>query len=280
MQRACPTCGAAKYSHVFDKNGYSLVACGECSLVFVSNLPTAEELTRLYDTETYHAEEVGESPSMLDGRATVNADLLSRHHPSSGRVLDVGCSAGHFLRVMKDRGWSTAGVELSSRSADVARSRHGLEVVTGTLDDAPWPEGSFDVVTLWDVIEHLALPGPVLDQAFALLKPGGLLVMATPAIDGLYPQVSLRATKVTGWWGHPEPPYHLQQYSKATITDLCARHGFVVRDIVEDRIPLGYSFGISKSVKRNLATAVMFPFALVGPWVKRGDSMFVVADRP
>jgi 2-polyprenyl-3-methyl-5-hydroxy-6-metoxy-1,4-benzoquinol methylase len=276
--RPCPTCDSTEQSDLFQKAGYSLVTCDLCGLVFVGNLPTDEELTKLYDTETYHAQEMGDEPSMLDGRATVNADLLTRHHTRPGRVLDVGCSAGHFLRVMKDRGWSTAGVELSTRSAEVARSR-GLDVVTGTLDDAPWPDASFDALTLWDVIEHLVFPGPVLDRAFQLLKPGGLLVMATPAIDGLYPQVSLRAVKVTQWWGHPEPPYHLQQYSKASITDLCTRHGFTVSSIVEDRIPLGYSFGISKSIKRNLATAALFPLALIGPWVKRGDSMFVVAHR-
>ncbi len=84
---------------------------------------------------------------------------------------------------------------------------------------------------------------------------------------------------VGGWWGHPEPPHHLQQYDRCTITDLCARHGLVVERITTTRIPLGYSFGVSRSIRRNLTSLLYLPLAVVGPWIKRGDTMFIVARR-
>ena len=276
--RKCPTCLSADHGAVFVKDSHTLVRCSECGLVFVRDLPATDALHALYDSDSYHEDSERVAKSFTE-RAAAQADLLQRHYPVPGRVLDVGCSHGYFLRNARDRGWSTAGVELSRRSAEVARTVHGLDVVTGTLDDAPWPPESFDVVTMWDVIEHLPSPGEVLAQVAKLLRPGGILLMATPAVDGLYPRVSLRLAPFTKWWGHPEPPYHLQQYSKKTIVDLCRRNGFAVSKIVEDQIPLGYSFGLSRSIRRNLASAVLLPLAAIGPRVRMGDSMYVVASK-
>lgn len=276
--RPCPTCSSENHLTVYVKDGHTLVRCVDCDLVFVRDLPTPDELAALYDSDDYHTESEQRTKSFT-ARAAVHSEVLERFSPTKGRVLDIGCSDGYFLRNVRDRGWSTSGVELSSRSVETARSVHGLDVVTGTVDDAPWPAGSFDVVTMWDVVEHLPEPGAVLVRVSELLRPGGLLIMATPAVDGLYPRVSLRMAPITGWWGHPEPPYHLQQYGKKTITDLCMRHGFSVTAIVDDLIDLGYSFGLTRDVKRMLSTVVMLPLAAIGPKIHMGDSMFVVAAK-
>lgn len=280
LTRRCPTCGRSNDRVTHRSGAWVLVECEECGLLYVANPPNDAQLRELYDADSYHSAAAVGNDESLDHRAVAHVAHLERLHPARGRVLDVGCSTGQFLRAARAVGWSVAGAELSARSADVARRVYGLDVVTGTLADSPWESGAFDAVTLWDVIEHVAEPAELLDRAHALLAPGGLLIMATPAVDGLYPSVSRRLRRITRWWGHPEPPYHLQQYSRSTITDACRRHGFEVTEITTARIPLGYSFGLTRSIRRNIASVLFLPLAAVGPWIGRGDTMVVVARRP
>ena len=280
----CAICSSDAARPVFRKAGYQLVRCAVCDLVYVANPPTAEELARIYSFASgYHSKLQSRRLERLHTAEARAHQAIISAHAAPGRVLDVGCSVGSYLQEARDAGWDAVGLEFSKDSSEVARSQHGLEVITGTLDDQPFSEASFDLVTLWDVIEHVPDPLGTMAQVHALLKPGGLVAIATPNIDGLFPRVSYPLARLLRYWPHPEPPHHLFQFSKRTLQRLLEDAGFELVELVDQRIRLSYSFGgVLGHVKRPYRlpyTALFAPVALAGPWLDRGDTMVVVARR-
>jgi SAM-dependent methyltransferase len=279
----CPVCLAERALPIFEKSGYEIVKCAACALVFVANPPADSDIRAMYSFASgYHADLADqESPANVKfiGNAKRYVRLLASYR-DAGRILDVGCSAGVFLEEARACGWHAYGVELSDDTAAVARAK-GLNVVTGTLEDAKFPAKFFDVIALWDVLEHVRDPVGTLSLANELLVPGGILALSTPNVEGIFPRLSLRAARLTRSWPHPEPPYHLVQFSKKTIGDALHLARFEVLDILDHRIPLGYTFGTSghilRSLKRTLFAAAFVPIALIGPIVNSGDQIDVIA---
>jgi 2-polyprenyl-3-methyl-5-hydroxy-6-metoxy-1,4-benzoquinol methylase len=285
VDRACVICGNRKAAHLFTKEGFELAKCRGCGLVFVTNPPSTDDLERLYSFDHgYHAK-----------YATVEADTtfettIARDHMAAlsrlkpgGRLLDVGCSAGIFLKQARDAGWEVFGIERSPNTAEVARSRFGLDVKTGALTEGIFPAGFFDAVTLWDVVEHLEDPVPVLETIKHILRDDGVLLMETPNIDGLFPRLSYQVAANLNYWPHPEPPGHLFQFSKKTIRRLLQTAGMKTISIEDRRIALFYSFGrlreLLHSPKRLAYAAAFAPFAAVGPALGQGDSVVVAATK-
>ena len=289
MTSPCIICGHHDHGHVFTKQGFELVRCRFCDLVFVTQQPEIEELKKLYSFETgYHAgyEAIGttEEGDLKWETARARRHLGDiRRYKASGRLLDVGCSAGFFLKEARTAGWEVCGVELSENTAAIARRRFGLDVRTGILTDDLFAPGSFDVVTLWDVVEHLKDPVSVLTTVKQLLKRDGILLLETPNIDGLFPRLSYKVAPWLDYWPHPEPPAHLFQFSKKTIDRLLEKVGLQTVEIRDWRSPLAYSLGslstLAHSPKR-LAYALAFaPPLMIGPMLGQGDSLAVAAIK-
>ena len=280
----CTICGGTQHLPVFEKAGYRLVRCPSCDLVWVANPPSAEELARIYSFESgYHSKLQSRRLERLHMREARGHHAIVSDHMDPGRVLDVGCSVGAFLSVAREAGWDAVGLEFSADTSEIARSEHGLEVVTGTMEDRPFPKASFDLVTMWDVIEHVPDPLRTMGLVHELLRPGGMVAITTPNIDGLFPRASLPLAKIVGHWPHPEPPHHLYQFSKRTIERLLSAAGFDVVALVDQRIRLSYSFGgllsHAKRPYRLPYTALFAPLAWAGPLLDRGDTMVVIARR-
>lgn len=99
--------------------------------------------------------------------------------PSEGKLLDIGCATGKFLEMARSNGWDVYGVEISAYAANRARNR-GLNVHTGTLESASYDTGFFDIITAFDVLEHLVDPKGFLHEVRRILKPGGTFILLTP----------------------------------------------------------------------------------------------------
>lgn len=136
-----------------------------------------------------------------------------------GRLLDVGCGGGGTMARLKQLGWKVEGIDVDPVAVDGARSL-GLEVRLGTLEDRGYPENYFDAITMGHVIEHVTDPLSVLSHCFRILKPGGILSLATPNVES---------------WGHRrfgfswfalEPPRHLYLFTTASLTRLVREAGF------------------------------------------------------
>jgi 2-polyprenyl-3-methyl-5-hydroxy-6-metoxy-1,4-benzoquinol methylase len=281
----CPLCSEASHSLIFEKDDYLLVKCRTCGLVYVANPPPDSDITSIYSFSSgYHIELVDRDASAIATHSRTARRYLSllAAHRSPGRILDVGCSVGVFLETVRAAGWEAYGVELSEDSAAAARAR-GLNVATGTLASAGFPTENFDAITFWDVLEHLRDPLGALLLANKLLVRDGILALSTPNVDGIFPRISLRTAPLTRVWRHPEPPYHLVQFSKKTIRYALRLAGFEILETIDRRIPLSYTFGrfprVVRSPKRLAYAALFAPLALIGPGFSSGDEINVVARK-
>lgn len=286
----CNLCGAEEHRPLFSMRGYDLVACRSCGLAFIDNPPGAEAIAALYtDDPAYHGALRDPNSAKfrkLNATARQHLRLLRRSvaQPQGLRLLDIGCSTGLFLAQARDAGFEVKGAELSASTAGFARDHWGLDVHAGDWRDAGYADASFDVVTLFDVIEHLPDPLAELRAIRRLLKPGGLLLQSTPDIDGLFPRLSYRLANRLDYWPHPEPPYHLYQFSTRTLTAMTEKAGY--RTVRADRIGIGldYTFGTLADWRRSpkmLAYAALFaPVAVAGAWAGMGDWLYLACRRP
>jgi 2-polyprenyl-3-methyl-5-hydroxy-6-metoxy-1,4-benzoquinol methylase len=140
---------------------------------------------------------------------------------TGGRILDVGCGSGFFLRALDSGKWERFGVETGTRAAALARTHLGeSNVFAGTLLDARFDQSFFDVVTFWSALEHTNEPRENLDAARQILRPGGTLIVQLPNA-GSY---QLRAFK--GAWFALDAPRHRYHFTRETLTALLHRTGF------------------------------------------------------
>ncbi|MBN2490110.1 MAG: class I SAM-dependent methyltransferase [Planctomycetes bacterium] len=255
---ACNLCGADRKEELFWRGDLALglggrfrvVRCGGCGLRYLDPRPAAEDIDYYYPP-SYEMHRPTPAPGTRDGYAAWRQDFCQRkrcrlvsRHRRHGRALDVGCADGHFLRVLSRWGeWDVRGVERAAAVAGRARERHGLDVTTGSIAEVELPAAHFDLVTLWDVIEHLHDPRGALERIAASLKPGGLLVLSTPVSN------SLDARLFGRYWIGYEIPRHLYFFSMETLTALLAATGF---KIVETRVLFGSDFALADQLRFTL----------------------------
>lgn len=163
---------------------------------------------------------------------------LIERYTRVGNILDVGCSDGLFLRTARARGWDTCGVELSQKSSEIARERHSLDIITGTLHSARFPDDHFGVVAIGHLLEHLSNPLDLLVKANRVLKDGGLIFIAVPLLDDqvyrlitLLPIRRLR-NKIVKVMGAIDPPEHLITFSSYALARALEISGFTVLETV------------------------------------------------
>ena len=197
---------------------HAIVQCQTCGLYYANPRPTQAELMNLYaavEDTTYLEEQEGR-------RLTFARHLrqLEKSHRPPGRLLDIGAYTGVFVEIAAQSGWEAWGLEPSHWGAAHGRSR-GLNLVEGDLSTATFEPATFDVITLWDVIEHMADPQAELRKIHTLLRPGGLVVVHTMDIESL--TARLMGPK---WFWLME--MHLFFFSKRTLAALLTKTGFTV----------------------------------------------------
>jgi 2-polyprenyl-3-methyl-5-hydroxy-6-metoxy-1,4-benzoquinol methylase len=221
--RPCPTCGSTDGRPELDKDHMRLLRCAACDVVYVS--PTFDEA---HYREVYASPEYQEIVRDLginshDYRVqrfgAERVALMARHlDVQRPRYLDVGCSTGFVVEAARDAGWRAIGIDLNPSAIEFGRSR-GLDLRTAALEDEAFEEGSFDAVSLFDVLEHLHDPVRTLRASVRLLRPGGIVFLYVPNYDSA--SRLLMGKDAHFIW----PTHHLNYYTPATIGDLMARQG-------------------------------------------------------
>jgi SAM-dependent methyltransferase len=189
---ACPVCESNESEPVFRLRGYEVAECQSCGLQFNAGFGGGRPAAEVFSKEYYLVEHRDFFAAQLaDGETDLSEPVYLRHleqletFVGRGRLLDVGAGLGTFLRLARERGWDVQGVEISPFAADHIRRTVGVPVFEGDLGAFDAPEGSFDLVTFWDSIEHVERPREYLQRAFRLLRPGGALLLTTDNFDCL-----------------------------------------------------------------------------------------------
>jgi SAM-dependent methyltransferase len=221
----------------------------------------------MYGADSYFGGQVSiKEKHQFLARARERMDLIEETCGQTGDLMDVGCSIGLFLHEASKRGWKTYGIDVSNRALLHARQTFGLDAIVGTLEHTSFEPRSFDVVTLFDSIEHMPNPTRALEKAWQVLKPSGVLVITTPDIDGFLPRWTYRVLcRPFGIWEHPTPPDHLYEFSVDTITKLVERAGFEVSRVRTESITLGYTVFELRSAMIEAVNRVLGRGVLTSP---------------
>ncbi|MBE0597990.1 MAG: class I SAM-dependent methyltransferase [Desulfuromonadales bacterium] len=215
----CKLCGQATAAPRFHLHSTTVYVCSVCdfhAINYLDQVPRGEgDAPPGVDSKAraYIEERLGEADRWLPARL----QLLRRHcQLPAPRVLDVGAGVGQFLSLLASQGASIFGIEPSRVRREFARLHFGLDL-SGTLIEHPqWQQhhaGFFDLITLWDVIEHVNFPVATLEAAYGLLKPGGLLFIDTPSRDAASYRLSEALYRLT----RGEVPLYLEQVYSPTL---------------------------------------------------------------
>jgi len=224
---ACPACGSARaYAYRFSVNGCPIRQCRDCGLGQAD--PAGFDPSRYYTADYFNGQHSDGYADYLGAEPVLRKEFARtvsfiRKFVPAGRLLDIGCAYGFFLQEARAH-YDVAGIEPAAEAAEHCR-RNGLEVVTGVADAPTMARlGQFDVITMFDVIEHLPEPDAVLALAVRHLKPGGILVITT----GDFASIAARAMGPK--WRLMTPPQHLWFFTRDSIRTMGASVGLTMID--------------------------------------------------
>jgi len=206
---------------------FVLGRCTDCGLVYLNPRLPQHDLEQYYPPQYYSQPYKEHAPSFYR-----RYSLIDRYK-KGGRILDVGCSNGAFLTFMETRGWDVYGLDNSRGAIEIAAQHHGNRVTCAVLPEADYPSDYFDVVSLFEVFEHISEPSAYLEEIYRILKSGGVLCLSVP-------NFSCWERKLFGrWWIGLDAPRHLYQYTPATLRRMIERAGLnpvVIRSLNAHRI--------------------------------------------
>jgi len=285
----CLLCNGRAYNVQHRKEPFKSVRCKGCGLVYITPRLASRAIIDLY-SESYwksdRAKDYGYTDYLADSQLYLStfrmrSRVIDRYKPVPGKVLDVGCAAGFFLKVMDEKGWETHGVEVSDTVAEFARTQLNLSNVhtgdTSTLQ--AMPEKEFDVITFWDVVEHLEDPVSAISAAHRLLKDDGIIIVETQNVESAF------AYLLGPRWQHYKYEEHLYHFSPQTLRLLLSSAGF---HIVENTARYGgkkvsISFIVERVGKLHpLLTKLLSPLKIIGNcnlYLNFFDEMIAVARK-
>ncbi len=231
----CNICGSSEYKIIHEArkkdiantkfslgvlhpNYGRIVRCKKCGLVYANPRPDIKELIQSYS----QLEDLGYSSQMNSRIKTFQqVEKLIERYAIKGRLLDVGCASGYFLYVAQKSGWQIEGVEVSQNLAKQAEHLLKIKIKLGTLEDAKFPANYFDIISMFDVFEHLPQPVETLQEINRIMKPNGILVINFPAIDSIFAKLMGRH-----WWFLLED--HLYYFDREVLTKMLNKGEFKV----------------------------------------------------
>ncbi len=231
----CPVCGSDKFGHptpctdhFVTREVFHLRTCENCGFKFTSDAPDSEHIAPYYKSDAYISHSDTRDGLVNRMYHLVRRFMLQqkRHliaRYSTGKdLLDIGCGTGYFLNHMAQNGYRATGVEVDENARGYAVTTFGLKVDSTEIMYREAPENSYDIITLWHVLEHLHDAPAYLQWIQKALKPDGLLVIALPN------HASLDAATYGSDWAAYDPPRHLWHFKPGVLDAFIKPYGFDV----------------------------------------------------
>jgi SAM-dependent methyltransferase len=257
-----------------------ILKCPSCGLVFADAHLSPDDLLNLYQHKYFFGDEY---LNYVDDKAFLQKNFSARvqtlrKFSTAGTLFEIGCAYGFFLELAQ-RHWQAEGCDISTQACTYAQ-QHGLNATCGEFLRLPLRENHYDVVALWDTIEHLARPDLYIAKAARLLKSGGVLCVTTGDIGSLMARIRKQH------WRLIHPPTHLYYFDQNTLEKLLAKNGL---EVVH-----GEHCGYSRSAQQMLYSLMLlrrqtphrkklyefvkplFSFSL---YINLFDIMFVIARK-
>ena len=259
----CPLCGGTDLKpvltcvdHYASGEMFHLCCCQRCKFLFTQGFPDEASIEPYYASENYISHNDSREGLMnriyhyVRGKMLQRkAELIEKHsYQQQGRLLDIGTGTGHFAAFMKQRGWLVDAVEKSDQARNFAYEHFDLDVYR-PCDLQRLQRGSYDVITLWHVMEHLEQLNETWEHLHRLLAPRGVLIVAAPNHS------SYDAKKYGAYWAAYDVPRHLWHFSPDTMQRFGAKHGF----ILAERYPMPFdAFYVSILTERYMRHTAAF----------------------
>ncbi|NDV80678.1 bifunctional 2-polyprenyl-6-hydroxyphenol methylase/3-demethylubiquinol 3-O-methyltransferase UbiG [Bacteroides sp. 51] len=261
--KACPQCSGTHLKHVmtctdFYASGeqFELHSCEDCQFTFTQGFPTGAAMDRYYESSDYISHSDTKKGMMNSVYHRVRAYMLGRKarlvakeaRRTSGKLLDIGTGTGYFASTMVKKGWEVEAIEKNAQARAFAKERFDLDVRPET-DLSTFAPNTFDVITLWHVMEHLENLNETWDRLFELLTDKGILIIAVPN------RASYDAEKYGANWAAYDVPRHLWHFTPGTIQQFGSKHGF----IMAERYPMPFdAFYVSMLSEKNMKKGFTF----------------------
>ena len=283
---ACPICRNSDLKREFNLSAYRIGRCPSCGVLFNETYyENGAFRTKLFEESYYHAVQARAFENRLENyQEDPSLPVFQKYlewvekKTRPGRVLDVGCAFGTFLKVAQGRGWAPHGVEISEYASSLARKTWNFPVFSGDLGDCPFERGFFNLVTFWDVIEHVERPGENLRAAHAFLAPGGFLLITTDNARGLIPLIAGGLYRLSfGRWTYPTRkffiPHNTCFFDRESLGRLLESAGFKPVHWEGIDYPLGK---MNLSAAERMAVAALYK---LGDLARLNSQFLVIAQK-
>ena len=243
----CPICNSSKTSKAFDavdhfstKETFPINDCKSCGFRFTNNFPSEDSIGRYYDSPDYISHSDSKTglinrlyhffrKQMLKKKVNLVSKQVVSRQKDNIHLLDIGSGTGYFLNAAKEKGYTVTGIEKDNNAREYAVSNFELDIKD---EQSLWSieNESFEVITLWHVLEHMENLNEVVAKIKSILKPDGVVILALPNHN------SYDAKKYKGYWAAYDIPRHLWHFTPDTVEKLLGKHQFNI--IKQKTMPL------------------------------------------